>query len=133
MSLSGSGIRFIESFVINKGTPGGVQIVTVTAFPTGSYPALGEPIATLLAAVWTASGSQPHVATGVKPSSVLVSCAGGHNWQYDHTQGTMGSLRNWTAIGASPTEHATGVYSGTENTVGLHVTLTFPLNSDMTR
>jgi hypothetical protein len=130
MSLAGTAIRFIEATTIPAGTPGGIYRLTIAAQPTGNYPALGEPIATLLAAV---PGSLAKVATGVRPSNVLINDDLGHLWQFDASGGTMGCLRNYTAIGATPTEHSTGAYGGNEATAVLQITFEFPQSGDMSR
>lgn len=131
MSLAGTGIRFIESSVSESGIPGGVLRVTVHAVPTGNYPALGEPVATLLAAI---PGSLAKVAAGVRPSNATINSNLGHRWSFDPAQGTMGSLRNWTAISNTPTEHGTAAYDGNEATsCFLRITFEFPLTGSMTR
>jgi hypothetical protein len=133
MSLAGAALRFIESDIADAGVPGGKVTATIIAQPTGSYPALGEPIATLLAALWALPSSQPKVPTGVKPSVAWVNDNLGHTWSYDRNQGTMGALRCWTTSGATPTEHATGVYGGNEATAILTIEMEFPLYGSMTR
>lgn len=130
MSLAGAAIRFIEATTVPTGTPGGIYHLTIAAQPTGTYPALGEPIATLLAAV---PGSLVKVPTGVKPSNVEVSDNLGHNWKFDPTQAGQGTLRNFTAISNTPTEHGTAAYDGNEATAILRITFDFPLFGDMSR
>jgi len=132
MALNGTGIRFIDAETIAAGTPGGKYRCTVQAVPLTSYPANGELISDLLAALW-ALGDQPKVVAGCRPSNVIVTDNLGHFWTFDRAIGTMGSLRNWTAIGATPTEHATGGYGGNEASAILTITLEFPLYGEMSR
>lgn len=130
MSLAGAAIRFIEATTTPAGIPGGIYRLTIAAQPVTSYPATGEPIATLLAAV---PGSFVKVPAGVRPSNVHVSSNLGHVWQFDAAIGTMGSLRNFTAISNTPTEHGTAAYDGNEASEILRITFDFPLFGDMTR
>jgi hypothetical protein len=132
MALNGTGLRFIDSEPIPAGTPGGKNRCTVQAQPTGNYPALGELISDLLVALW-ALGSNPKVPTGVRPSNVTVTDSLGHVWTFDRAQGTAGSLRNWTAVSNTPTEHATAAYDGNEASGVLTIVLEFPLYSDLSR
>lgn len=129
MSLKGAAYRFIEATTIASGTPGGILRVTFAAQPVaGNYPALGEPIDTLIAGL-----PQAKVPTGVKPSNGIINDNLGHLWQFDQTQAGMGTFRNWTAVGNTPTEHVTGAYAGNETSAILRITLDFPLYGDITR
>ena len=130
MSLAGTALRFIEATTVPAGIPGGIYRLTIAAQPTGTYPALGEPIATLLAAL---PGSLAKVPAGVRPSNVNVSDDLGHRWTFDASGGTMGNLRNWTAVSNTPTEHGTAAYDGNEATAVLQITFEFPLFGDITR
>lgn len=133
MSLNGAGLRFLETVTIPTGFPGGVVDVTIRAQPLGSYPALGEPIATLLTALWALPSSEPHVHVGVVPSQVWISSSLSQKWDFDPAQGTMGSIRKWDAIGTLLAEHATGVYDALELLSILSITMRFPLFGDMSR
>lgn len=133
MALNGTLSRFVSSFTLGAGSPGGTLGVTVIAVPTGTYPANGEPIATLLLGTAAAGGlvdSRIKVASGVKPDNVFITDNLGHNWQYDQV---LGTLRNYTTVGATPTEHATGAYGGNEASALIRLTFMFPLYSDLTR
>jgi hypothetical protein len=119
MALNGTGVRFVDLM-----DTGDAFIFVIAVSPTGSYPALGEPIATILADA--SMGSNIKQMTGVVPTFVDIGNSNlGHVWSYDPAQGTMGTLRNWTAVGASPTEHVTGAYTGTEPNAVFRVALTF--------
>ena len=132
MALNGTGARWLESITIDSGIPGGILRQTVIGVPTGSYPANGEDLATFFGQIgaghlkWNAQG-------GVDCTNVQVTDNLGHFWTYDGAQGTIGTLRNWTAIGATPTEHATGAYGGNETTAILRITFDMPLYCSMTR
>ena len=120
VGMNGTGFRFVDSW-----DAGDTLVVEVAVAPTGSYPALGEPIATILADPLL--GSNIKVVAGVVPNNAVVGNDNlGHVWSFDPAQGTMGTLRNWTAVGATPTEHATGGYGGNEANAVFRVTFFFP-------
>ena len=120
MALNGTGIRFVSAHDC-----GDLLAITVAAAPVTSYPALGETVAGLLTD--TTMGTQVKQFTGVAPVNAVVGNDNlGHVWSFDPAQGTMGTLRNWTAVGATPTEHATGAYGGNEANAVFRVTFFFP-------
>lgn len=136
MALNGTDSRFVSATTVGAGTPGGQYQVTVIAVPVTSYPANGEPIATFLldtAANGGLADSRIKVPAGVKPDAVYISSSLGHPWGYDSSQGTMGTLRQFTAISNTPTEHATAAYDGNEASEHLRITFCFPLFGDMSR
>lgn len=119
MALSGSGTRFVG--VQGWDVQGGGFIFFLRAQPTGSYPANGELVSDLVAlAVF---GGKIKIAAAVRPELITVDSNLGHNWTYDPAIGTMGSLRNWTAISNTPTEHATGAYDGNEASAILNIAI----------
>lgn len=125
MALNGAGTRFISSFTIATGNPGGTQVVTVAIQPLGSYPALGEPISALFALL----GGKVKVAAGVAPDNAVIEGqqSAGY-WTYDPATAT---LRYWTSL--VPAEHATGVYSAGELAASMRITFFFPLYGSMSR
>ena len=136
MPLNGAALKFIESEISAEGFPGGKTTVTIQAQPSasgGGYPALGEPILALLQAVWALPSSYPKVLPTVKPSVVWINDNLGHTWAYDKTQAGMGTIRNWTSSGNTPTEHTTGAYSGNETSAILTIEMEFPLYSGLGR
>lgn len=133
MSLQGTGFRHINTNVIPEGFPyGGSKLVTFALVPTGTYPANGELISDIFAA---AAAEGAHIPVGVKPDNVFMGSADslGHVWSLDKEQGTMGSLRNWTAIGNTPTEHVTGAYAGNETSAVLTISFLFPAGGILSR
>jgi hypothetical protein len=120
MALNGAGTRFVSSHDC-----GDLLAVTTEVQAATSYPALGEPVATLLGLAVIAEHIKQ--VRGVVPINAIVGNSNlGHDWSFDPAQGTMGTLRNWTAISATPTEHAAGAYGGTEDTAVFRVTFFFP-------
>jgi hypothetical protein len=120
MALDGAGTRFVSS-----NDCGDLLAITVAIQPNTSYPALGEPVATLLALA--VMGTNIKQTLGIVPVNAIVGNSNlGHNWSFDPAQGTMGTLRNWTAVGATPTEHATAGYGGNEASAVFRVTFFFP-------
>jgi hypothetical protein len=130
MALDGAGTRFVSAQVVPHGeNPGGALLVNLAVQPNGSYPANGETLAALIALA--IMGSKIKVPTGVLPDVVIVGNSNlGHVWSYDPA---LGTFRNWTAVGATPTEHATGAYGGNEATAVFRVGLLFPLYGNMSR
>lgn len=93
----------------------------VIAQPVTTYPANGEDLVAFLLS--SSMGGQVKLPSGIKPSNVIINCNLGHIWTYD---AVLGTLRNWTAIGATPTEHVTGAYGGNEASAILRLTVFIP-------
>ena len=122
--LNGTGIRFVSAHDC-----GDLLAITVAAAPVTSYPALGELVSTLLTDPTMGTNIKQLIAApvGVVPVNAIVGNDNlGHVWSFDPAQGSMGTLRNWTAVGATPTEHATGAYGGNEASAVFRVTFFFP-------
>lgn len=120
MPLNGAGTRLVAFYDLGQVFEGHFEIQ-----PNAStYPVNGEPLATVLAL--PVFGDRVKYIPGVKPDTVEISTNLGHNWTFDKTQGTMGTFRNWTSVGASPSEHANAGYSGTETNAILYVRIVFP-------
>ena len=137
--LNGTGSRFVSSFVVPQGIPGGALCLTVLAVPTNTttgYPANGELLSAFLLGTAAQGGladGRIKIPSGVRPDSGSIEDNLGHSWVLDPAIGTMGALRNWTSVGATPSEHSTGNYSGNETTSLIRITLYFPLYGDMSR
>lgn len=128
MSFDGAGTRFVSSFVIPQGVPGGTLAVTLELQPLGSYATPGEALSDLLALSKLAG--KVKVPAGVEPDNVLIG-AGVQDagfWTFDQVAQTF---RNWSAL--TPTEHSDAVYSAGELASLFRVTLLFPLYGDMSR
>jgi hypothetical protein len=120
MPLNGTGARYITTDDM-----GDLLAVHTVARATGNYPANGEPIATFLTD--TLMGDLVKQYLGVVPVNVDIGNSNlGHVWSFDPAQGTMGTLRLWETIGATPGELAPGAYGGNEATAVFPVTFFFP-------
>jgi hypothetical protein len=109
MSLLGTGARFVSAYDTGQNF-----IINLVLVPVTSYPATGELVSDFIFAVTPVA--QAKITAGVRPDNIYVTDNLGHHWSYDPAIGTMGSLRAWTAISNTPTEHATGAYDGNEAT-----------------
>lgn len=126
MALNGTGTRFVSAVQCNRGI-----WYTFRCVPVTSYPASGELLSDIIFDALL--GGQIKIPAGLRPDQVAVTANLGHVWTYDPAVGTMGSLRNWTAIGATPTEHATDVYGGNEASAVLTVSVLVPFGTTMSR
>lgn len=128
MSFDGAGTRFVSSFVIPQGSPGGTLAVTLELQPLGSYATPGEALSDLLALAKLEG--KVKVPAGVKPDNVFIGSAvqDASFWTFDPVAQTF---RLWTAL--TPTEHSDAVYSAGELATVFRVTLLFPLYGDMSR
>ena len=121
MPLNGAGTRLVCSNDF-----GDLLAITVAVQPTGTYPTHGEDIAALLAdplmgdLVKQYVGSIPPVNVDIGNDNL------GHPWSYDPALLTMGALRNWTVLGATPTEHTNVGYDPGESAAVFRVTFYFP-------
>lgn len=121
MPLNGAGCRMVGS----PSDFGDLFAITVAVQPTGTYPTNGEDVAALLAD--TLMGDLVKQYVGVKPVNVLIGNDNlGHPWSYDPALLTMGALRNWTVLGATPTEHTNVGYDPGESAAVFRITFYFP-------
>lgn len=126
MALNGTGTRFVSAVEGNGG-----MWYTFRCKATGSYPANGELLSDILFDALLAGNIK--VPVGLVPDTVVATSNLGHRWTFDPAVGTMGSLRNWTAVSATPTEHSAAGYSGTETTAVMTVSILVPFGKSLSR
>jgi hypothetical protein len=121
MPLNGTGCRFISS---NDASD--LLYITVAVHPTGDYPgAPGELVSDLLTDALMGDNVKEYIGV-VADNAVVGNDNLGSRWSFDPAQGTMGSLRLWEDVGATPTEKPNEAYDGTQDDAVFRVTFLYP-------